>query len=124
MNEKTSGLFRAIVRFTNAAGKPLTGPDWRVTLLDEDPLVDDELGADALDDDGRARILISVADVLSVDSPGERKPDLYFVLSHYGREVFRSKALEDVDFEQLDPVSGEPDQVTRDFGTFEVDIGR
>jgi hypothetical protein len=119
---KTSGLYCAIVRFENLQGEPLAGSNWKVTLRDEDPLADDELGSAGLDEDGGAQLLISVADVLSLDSPGERAPDLYFVLQHFGREVFRSQVLPDVDFEALDPVSGEPNRITQDFGTIQVDI--
>jgi hypothetical protein len=121
---KSSGLFRAIVHFENARGEPLRGRDWKVSVRDADPLADDELGTATLDERGGAQILIAVADILSLDSPGERTPDLYFVLYHYGREVFRSQIMQDVDFEALDPVSGEPNQLTRDFGTLRVPIGR
>lgn len=120
---KSSGLFRAIVHFENTRGEPLAGRDWKVAVRDADPLADDELGLATLDEHGGAHILIAVADVLSLDSPAERTPDLYFVLYHYGREVFRSPVMQDVDFEALDPVTGEPDQLTRDFGTFRVPIG-
>lgn len=123
MSEKTSGLFRVIVRFENHRGEPLGGRDWTVELRDEDPLADGVLGRATLDDDGAAGILFSVADVQSPDSPGERRPDLYFVLFHYGREVYRSRVEYDVDFEALDPVSGEPDRLTQDFGTIQVNIG-
>lgn len=123
MSPKSSGLFTVIVRFENLRGEPLAGRDWRVEVRDEDPLADDELGAASLDANGSARILISVADIQSGDSPGERTPDLYFVLYHYGREVWRSRVQQDVDFEALDPVTGEPDRLTQDFGTLRVDIG-
>ncbi len=123
MNEKTSGLFQVIVRFTNMRGEPLAGRDWKVAVMDEDPMDDDELGKATLNDEGEARLLLSMSDVLSIDSPGERKPDLYFVLYHYDREVYRSSVWRDVDFEALDPVTGEADQLTRDFGTLKVNIG-
>ena len=123
MSGKTSGLYCAIVRFENHKGEALAGSNWKVAIRDEDPLADDELGSAVLDERGAAQILISASDVLSLDSPGERDPDLYFVLFHFGREVFRSQVMPDVDFESLDPVSGEPSRITQDFGTIQVNIG-
>ena len=118
---KTSGLFCAIVKFVDDAGQPLAGKGWTVDVLDRDALIDDCLGSASLDGNGEARILIAVADVMSLDSPGERTPDLYFTLLHDGREVFRSEVVEDVDFEALDPVSGDPVGITREFGPYRVD---
>ena len=120
MNGKTSGLFCAIVKFTDETGQPLTGNGWKATASDRDALLDDCLGEAALDENGEARVLIAVADVMSLDSPGERTPDLYFTLYRDGTEVFRSEVVEDVDFESLDPVSGDPVRITREFGPYRV----
>jgi hypothetical protein len=119
---KSSGLFLAIVRFVDANGDPLAGPAWSVEALDADPLADDDLGTATLDENGEGRIILTVADIASLDSPGERKPDLYFVLRQHGREVYQSPVQFDVDFERLDPVTGDPDQLTRDFGTIQVNL--
>ena len=121
MEQKSSGLFNVIVRFTNISGEPLSGPGWSVEVFDEDPLVDDRLGSSSLNENGEGRVFFSVADVASFDSPGERKPDLYFILKRDGREIFRSGVERDVDFEELDPVTGRPHHLTRHFGTIKVD---
>ena len=123
MGEKTSGMFRATARFVDHEGEPLRGEAWSVTLDDRDPLCDDHLGETAPDNEGRVAFLIAVADVKSIDSPGERNPDLYFTVFRGGEAVYRSPVLEDVDFEKLDPVSGEPADITQDFGTFRVSAG-
>ena len=52
----------------------------------------------------------------------EGMPDLYFSLRLRGREVFRSEVEIDVDFESLDPVSGDPVRITREFGPYRVDV--
>ncbi len=122
MNGATSGLFCAIVRFEDTAGEPLAGNGWSVTARDRDAIVDNELGTADLDVNGEARILIAVADIMSVDSPGERRPDLYFSLRRDGHEVFRTDVIEDVDFESLDPVSGDPVKITREFGPYRVNL--
>lgn len=123
MGEKTSGLFCAIIRFTNLKGEPLAGPEWTVEAVDEDPLADDDLGTSTLDANGEGRVFIAVADISSIDSPAERNPDLYFVLRHYGTEVYRTPVRHQVDFESLDPVTGGAKHLTQDFGTCQVDIG-
>lgn len=120
MNGKTSGLFRAIARFVDPQGEPITGSGWTARVRDRDCLLDDLLGEETLDPNGAASFLISVADIKSLDSPDERMPDLYFTLYRDGREVFRSELLEDVDFEALDAVSGEPARITQAFGPFRV----
>ena len=120
MGEKTSGLFRVIVTFHDLEGAPLAGAGWRVKLYDKDP-VDDGLLAEArLDANGEASMMFSVADVKSWDSPGERKPDLYFKLLRDKAEIWRSEVFPDVDFEELDPVSGRETALTQAFGPFRV----
>jgi hypothetical protein len=121
MNGKTSGLFCAIVKFEDSMGNPLSGDGWSVDARDQDMFLDDCLGSSGLDENGKARILISVADIMSPDSVGERTPDLYFTLYRNEREIFRSEVIEDVDFESLDPVSGDPVKITREFGPYRVD---
>jgi len=122
MNGKTSGLYRAIASFTDTTGKPLPGSGWTAGVSDQDVLVDDCLGVVNLDKKGVARFLLNVADIKSLDSPGERNPDLYFTLFKDGKEVFRSAVMMDVDFESLHEVSGDPVQITQEFGPFRVSV--
>ncbi|MDH3431847.1 MAG: hypothetical protein OEQ14_17750, partial [Gammaproteobacteria bacterium] len=107
-------------RFENAEGRPFTGSAYKVTLLDRDRLLDDKLGSTSLNKDGSAEFLFSAADILSIDSIGERKPDLYFLITENGNEVFRSEIFPEVDFDAPDPITGRQDNVTREFGPFRV----
>ncbi|MGB5332634.1 MAG: hypothetical protein WBM80_04280 [Woeseiaceae bacterium] len=116
-------LFKVIARFENAEGRPFTGSAYKVTLLDRDRLLDDKLGSTTLSKDGTAEFLFSAADILSFDSVGERKPDLYFVITENDNEVFRSAIFPEVDFDAPDPVTGRQDKVTMEFGPFPV-IGK
>ncbi len=120
MSGKTSGLFCAIAIFTDETGNPLNMKGLTAIVSDQDVLLDDYLGKAKVDREGRATFLISVADIKSIDSPGERDPDLYFTLYRDGEAVFRSQVSENVDFESLHKVSGDPVGITREFGPFQV----
>ena len=61
-----------------------------------------------------------MADIYSVDSFGERTPDLYFVVEKDGREVYRTDVFREVDFEGDDPVTGRKKGLTQSFGPFRV----
>ncbi len=113
-------LFKVIARFENAEGQPFTGSAYKVSLLDKDRLLDDKLGSTSLSKDGTAEFLFSAADILSIDSVGERNPDLYFLITENGNEVFRSEIFPEVDFDASNPVTGRQDSVTREFGPFRV----
>ena len=113
-------LFKVIARFENAEGQPFFGSEYKVTLLDEDRLFDDKLGSVSLSEDGTAEFVFSVSEIFSVDSPGERTPDLYFLITEHGNEVFRSEVIPEVNFDVTDPVTGRQDNVTREFGPYRV----
>ena len=113
-------LFKVIARFENAEGRPFFGSEYKVTLLDEDRLFDDKLGSVSLSKDGTAEFVFSVSEIFSVDSPGESTPDLYFLITEHGNEVFRSEVIPEVNFDATDPVTGRQDNVTREFGPYRV----
>jgi hypothetical protein len=116
----TLGLYKVIAAFTDSNGRPLTGDNYAVALLDKDRFFDDRLGEAELNADGVAEFLISAADFLSFDSAGERTPDLYFVVRKDGDEIYRSEVFDEVGFEVDDPVTGRPKGLTKKFGPFEV----
>lgn len=115
-------LFKIIARFEDANGKPLGGEDYKVRLLDKDHFFDDKLGVSALDSDGKVEFFVSAADIVSIDSPDERTPDVYFSLSKGGDEIFVTEVFPDVSFDTEDPVTGRPKGLTKEFGPFRVDI--
>ena len=116
----SSGIFKVIGKFTDGDGNPLTGSDYEVALLDEDKYFDDKLGTSALSSEGEAEFLVTIADILSIDSVGETTPDLYFVVRKGGKEIFRSDVFAEVDFEAKDPVTGRAKGLTKAFGPFQV----
>lgn len=116
----SSGIYKVIVAFQDDTGKPLTGDDYSVAVLDKDRFLDDKLGESKLSADGEADFLITVADILSVDSAGETTPDLYFVVRKGGEEIFRSEVFANVNFETVDPVTGRSKSSTQSYGPFTV----
>lgn len=115
-----TGMFKVVATFHDSSANPLTGAEYAVKLLDEDRFFDDKLGSSSLDEDGVAEFLISVADVKSFDSLDERTPDLYFVVTKNDQEIFRSDVFSEVDFEEIDSVTGRPDSLTKSFGPFQL----
>jgi len=121
MSNNSSGLFRVIVSFTQQDGTPLPTGQWTVKVKDQDPLLDATLAEARLEKDGGAGLLISVSDISSLDSPGERTPDLYFVLYRDGKKVLTTEVIENVDFESIDPVTGRATgSTTQSFGPYKV----
>ena len=113
-------LFKVIARFENAEAQPFFGSEYRVQLLDRDRLFDDKLGSSTINEDGTAEFVFSTADMLSIDSVGERTPDIYFVITEHGNEIFRSEVFANVNFDTTDAVTGRQDRLTREFGPFRV----
>ena len=116
-----SDLFKVVATFQDPDGNPLTGEAYKVSLLDEDHLFDDKLGECGIDSNGTAKFLFSVADIFSIDSPEERKPEIYFVVRRDGTEIFRSDVFHEVDFDAVDPVTKRPKGLTKEFGPFKID---
>jgi hypothetical protein len=116
----TAELFKVIARFTDIEGYPLHGAKYRVKLLDKDRLFNDRLGAVSPDKDGVAEFVFAASEAFSIDSPGERQPDIYFVVTSSGREIFRSEILPNVNFDLVDRVTGQPEGLTKEFGPFQV----
>lgn len=116
----TADMFKVIATFEDADGKPLSGADYMVRLLDKDRFFDDKLGSSSLGANGLAEFLIFVADIKSIDSADERAPDIYFVVTRGGQEIFRSEIFPDVNFDATNPVTGRPDGLTKTFGPFRI----
>lgn len=113
-------LFKVIARFTDIEGYPLYGEQYRIKLLDKDRLFNDRLGAVSPDKDGVAEFVFAASEAFSIDSPGERRPDIYFVVTKGGREIFRSEIFPNVNFDLIDSVTGQPEGLTKEFGPFRV----
>jgi hypothetical protein len=90
-----------------------------VKLFDKDIIDDDFLGQSRIQEDGSVSISFVPSDFSSLDSPGEKYPDLYFTVYKYGKLVYKSTVLKNVDFNRYaisDPLKG----LTFDLGTFVI----
>ncbi len=79
-----------------ATGAPISGGDYRVKLFDKDIFVDDPMGDDGLDAEGRMLIECDVDDAKINDGLMkffEGNPDLYVILEKESKEVFRSRTF-------------------------------
>ena len=116
-----SELIRVIAKFKHKSnGEPVVGSEYTAKLYDKDILVDDEMDDAHPNSEGSVDILCPLPLASSLDSPGELKPDLYFVLLKNGKEIFRSQVFKDVDFLGKDSVSGRLKKSSQDLGTFDI----
>ncbi len=102
------------------ADEPLTGNQYRVRLFDKDFFDDDFLGESGLDGNGKIHISFSPSEFEKRDPIKETSLDFYFVLFRDGKEIFRSKVMDDVDVEAVEAFRmGKGEMI--DLGTFLVD---
>ncbi len=121
-HDMTSGIYKVTATFQNTSGGPVTGQGIEAGLRDKDRFFDDKLGVCTLNSRGEAEFIFTAEDIDSIDSRGETRPDLYFVLWRNGEEIFQSEVFENVDFDAVDPVTGRKKGLTQAFGPFSVNI--
>ena len=98
---------------------PLTATDYTVRLFDKDLVGEDHLGESGLDANGVAKISFSHS-AFGEWSNLEKYPDFYFVLDKAGKEIFKSKLMDDFDIGTIERFKmGEGEVV--DLGTFLVE---
>lgn len=90
-------LLHVHARFLRHSGDPVHGNHYHVRLYDQDITEDDFLSEEQPDKEGKVHFTINPAQYKSIDSPGEKKPDLYMVLYHDGKEIFRTPVIQDID---------------------------
>jgi hypothetical protein len=77
-------------------------------LHDADPISDDHLATAIVSSDGKLEFLIDTEDAGGGDSPFEKRPDIYILIKDTNGEViFHSLVINNVDFEQRDPIYGD-----------------
>lgn len=115
-------MVKLIARFIHArTGLPLNDGSVIARIYDRDLLSDDFLSESGLSNAGEAEWIFALSSVASADSPQERRPDIYVELARAGHVFFQSPVSVDMDFFEVDAVSGERRGRTRFLGTFAVD---
>jgi hypothetical protein len=93
-------LVKTVLRLLHA-GTSVPVQGCKVKLYDKDLFADDFLGEAQSNANGEVEIIFDPRVVSSNDSPGEIKPDIYFVVEKDGAQVFKSQLWNDVDLERL-----------------------
>lgn len=115
-----STIVTVTARFVDkTTNQPLSGDQYLVKVYDSDILEDDYLGESKLTDGGIS-VSFDIAKVQSADSPGEEKPDIYFVLYENDQVKFQSGVFDDVELLKDDPVTGDRVGLAKDFGIFRI----
>lgn len=83
-------------------GQPVFGGAYIVKLFDKDFVDDDFLGQASPDVNGAVSIAFNPSHVDQKDLLKEKSPDFYFVVFKIGKEIFRSKVMEDVDIHAIE----------------------
>lgn len=108
---------RLIARGTD---RPVTGSRYQVKLFDKDFFEDDYLGQSSPDHEGRVRFLFNPGSLDKNEPLKENSLDFYFLVYKDGKEIFRSKVMEDVQIEEVEEFKmGEGEVI--DIGTFLID---
>ncbi|MDY0297035.1 MAG: hypothetical protein RB296_06940 [Acidobacteriota bacterium] len=115
-------MVKLIARFIHArTGLPLNDGSVTARIYDRDLLSDDFLSESGLSNAGEAEWIFALSSVASADSPQESRPDIYVELARAGHVFFQSPVSVDMDFLEVDAVSGERRGRTRFLGIFAVD---
>lgn len=83
-------------KFIDHIDKMPLSSKYLVKLYDKDVFDDDYLGQSLLDNQGRAQIKFSEDQMRSLDSPLERHPDLYFVLTKKDKVIYKSNIIKNL----------------------------
>lgn len=99
--------------------EPISGKEYSVRLFDKDTFNDDFLGESPLDEDGRAKFIITekhFAGFAKLDD----KPDFYFVVYKNKKEIFKSRVMKNLDLTNFEEFRMKEGEVV-DLGTFLID---
>ncbi|MCO6496783.1 MAG: hypothetical protein J5I50_03875 [Chitinophagaceae bacterium] len=97
----------------------VSGPKFKVRLYDKDLFNDDYLGESGVKD-GIAKFTVTKKDFGDLANL-EEKPDFYFVVYHYDKEVFKSKVMIGLDIEESADFKSAEGKIV-DLGTFLIDV--
>ncbi|MBX9853379.1 MAG: hypothetical protein K2X86_16660 [Cytophagaceae bacterium] len=95
--------FKIIIRaqvFNKETRQPWSSDGSVVKLYDQDLMEDDFLGECKIGEYGQVEISFNSSDFKSMDSPGEKYPDIYLCIYKYGKLLFKSEVRKNLNFEK------------------------
>jgi hypothetical protein len=108
---------RLIAKGTDA---PVKGSEFAVRLFDKDVFNDDFLGESSLNKDGVAKFIFTENHFAGFAKLDE-KPDFYFVVFRNGKQIFKSRVMQNLDLRDLEEFKMKEGEVV-DLGTFLIDV--
>ena len=91
-----------------------------VKLFDRDLLIDDSLGVATPNEEGDVQFEIDTSLFSSIDSPGEKLPDLYTVVYAHDGEIYRSPVFRDRNVPSVHGNFSPSEGLVIDLGTFVI----
>ena len=80
--------------------KPIADKGYKIHFWDHDIVKDDYLGSTVPDEQGNAVLKLKRADFRSLDSPFEKKPDIYFTVEKDHSLIYKSPVLENINIDE------------------------
>ena len=102
---------------------PVNGAEYIVKLYDKDFFEDDFLGQSSLDENGELHISFNPSQLDTTDPIRETSLDFYFIVFKNGREIFKSKVMEDVDVNAIEQFKMGKGELIN-LGTFLIDTDK
>jgi hypothetical protein len=101
-------------------GQPIYGGAYIVKLFDKEFIDDDFLGQASPDVNGAINITFNPSHFDQKDIMKEKSLDFFFVVFRNGKEIFRSKVMEDVDIHAMEQFKMGEGEIIH-LGTFLID---
>ena len=119
LNEEMNIEVRVLL-IAKGTDAPVAGKEYTVRLFDKDLFNDDFLGESTLNKNGIAKFLFTekhFAGFEKLDEP----PDFYFVVYRNGKEIFKSRVMQNLDLRNIEEFKMKEGEVV-DLGTFLIDV--
>ena len=118
LNEEMNIEIRVLL-IAKGTDAPVTGNEYTVRLFDKDIFNDDFLGQSSLDEEGIAKFQFTEKHFAGFAKLDE-KPDFYFVVYRNGKEIFKSRVMQNLDLTNIEEFKMKEGEVV-DLGTFLID---
>ncbi len=119
LNEEMNIEVRVLL-IAKGTDAPVTGKEYAVRLYDKDVFNNDFLGESPLNKNGIAKFKFTEKHFKGFAKLDE-KPDFYFVVYRNGKEIFKSRVMQNLDLTNIEEFKMKEGEVV-DLGTFLIDV--